>query len=101
MTGRKQIFKGKTFVFLNAKQHEKLNSVVFGGGDARSITEENEEEDSFYSAPGTCVVHVGITNSQILISDSQKKWIFSIMDMPEKQGLRLCVKQKLDWQLFL
>jgi nijmegen breakage syndrome protein 1 len=44
------------------------------------ITEENEEEDSFFSAPGTCVVDIGITNTQILIPDSQKKWIHSIMD---------------------
>ncbi|XP_023504433.1 nibrin isoform X5 [Equus caballus] len=86
---RKQIFKGKTFVFLNAKQHKKLSSaVVFGGGDARLITEKNEEEDSFFSAPGTCVVDVGITDSQNLIPDSQKKWIHSIMDMLQRQGLR-------------
>ncbi|XP_004639408.1 nibrin [Octodon degus] len=40
---RKQIFKGKTFVFLNAKQHKKLSSaVVFGGGEARLITEEKQ-----------------------------------------------------------
>lgn len=44
------------------------------------ITEENEEEDSFFSAPGISVVDVGITNSQTLIPDSQKKWIHSIMD---------------------
>ncbi|EPQ16486.1 Nibrin [Myotis brandtii] len=86
---RKQIFKGKTFVFLNAKQHKKLSSaVVFGGGDARLIAEENEEEESFFAAPGTCVVDVGMTNSQSLISDSQKKWIHSIMDMLQRQGLR-------------
>ncbi|XP_021111622.1 nibrin isoform X3 [Heterocephalus glaber] len=86
---RKQIFKGKTFVFLNAKQHKKLSSaVVFGGGEARLITEENEEEDSFFSAPGTCVVDIGITNTQILIPDSQKKWIHSIMDILQRQGLR-------------
>ncbi|XP_070248881.1 nibrin isoform X3 [Myotis yumanensis] len=86
---RKQIFKGKTFVFLNAKQHKKLSSaVVFGGGDARLIAEENEEEESFFSAPGTCVVDVGMTNSQPLISDSQKKWIHSITDMLQRQGLR-------------
>ncbi|XP_054451461.1 nibrin isoform X2 [Pteronotus mesoamericanus] len=85
---RKQIFKGKTFVFLNAKQHKKLSSaVVFGGGDAKLITEENEE-DSFFSAPGTCVVDIGMTNSQTLISNSQKKWIHSIMDMLQRQGLR-------------
>ncbi|XP_053520686.1 nibrin isoform X2 [Artibeus jamaicensis] len=85
---RKQIFKGKTFIFLNAKQHKKLSSaVVFGGGDAKLITEENEEE-CFFLAPGTCVVDVGITNSQTLISDSQKKWIHSIIDMLQSQGLR-------------
>ncbi|KAM6171735.1 nibrin [Erethizon dorsatum] len=86
---RKQIFKGKTFVFLNAKQHKKLSSaVVFGGGETRLITEENEEKDSFFSTPGTCVVDVGITNTQILIPDSQKKWIHSIMDILQRQGLR-------------
>ncbi|XP_026351565.2 nibrin isoform X2 [Ursus arctos] len=86
---RKQIFKGKTFVFLNAKQHKKLSSaIVFGGGDARLITEENEEDDSFFSAPGISVVDVGITNSQTLIPDSQKKWIHSIMDKLQRQGLR-------------
>ncbi|KAF6323522.1 nibrin [Rhinolophus ferrumequinum] len=86
---RKQIFKGKTFVFLNAKQHKKLSSaVVFGGGNTRLITEENEEENRFFSAPGTCVVDVGITSSQTFISDSQKKWIQSIMDMLQRQGLR-------------
>uniref|UniRef100_I3MPB1 Nibrin n=1 Tax=Ictidomys tridecemlineatus TaxID=43179 RepID=I3MPB1_ICTTR len=83
---RKQIFKGKTFIFLN---HKKLSSaVIFGGGEARLITEENEEEDSFFSAPGTCVVDIGITNTQILIPDSQKKWVHSIMDMLQRQGLR-------------
>uniref|UniRef100_A0A8C3X0J0 Nibrin n=1 Tax=Catagonus wagneri TaxID=51154 RepID=A0A8C3X0J0_9CETA len=86
---RRQIFKGKIFVFLNAKQHKKLSAaVVFGGGDARLITEENKEEDSFFSAPGTCVVDVGITDSQTLIPDSQKKWIHSIMDILQRGGLR-------------
>ncbi|XP_004416185.1 PREDICTED: nibrin [Odobenus rosmarus divergens] len=86
---RKQIFKGKTFVFLNARQHKKLSSaIVLGGGDARLITEENEEKDSFFSVPGICVVDVGITNSQTLIPDSQKKWIHSIMDKLQRQGLR-------------
>lgn len=86
---RRKIFKGKTFVFLNAKQHKKLSSaIVFGGGNARLIIEENEEDDSFFSTPGTCVVDVGITNSQILLPESQKKWIHSIMDMLQRQGLR-------------
>ncbi|XP_029332224.1 nibrin isoform X2 [Mus caroli] len=86
---RKQIFKGKTFVFLNAKQHKKLSSAVaFGGGEARLMAEEDEEEQSFFSAPGTCVVDVGITNTQLIIPDSQKKWIHLIMDILQRNGLR-------------
>ncbi|XP_005362392.1 nibrin isoform X1 [Microtus ochrogaster] len=86
---RKQIFKGKTFVFLNAKQHKKLSSaVVFGGGEAMLMAEENEEEESFFSAPGTCVVDIGITNTQIIIADSQKKWIHLVMDVLQRHGLR-------------
>ncbi|ERE83429.1 nibrin isoform X2 [Cricetulus griseus] len=86
---RKQIFKGKTFVFLNAKQHKKLSSaIVFGGGEARLMAEENEEDESFFSAPGTCVVDIGITNTQIIITDSQKTWIHLIMDMLQRHGLR-------------
>ncbi|MEJ1275279.1 nibrin [Cricetulus griseus] len=85
---RKQIFKGKTFVFLNAKQHKKLSSaIVFGGGEARLMAEENEEDESFFSAPGTCVVDIGITNTQIIITDSQKTWIHLIMDMLQSMSL--------------
>ncbi|XP_055993572.1 nibrin [Sorex fumeus] len=86
---RKHIFRGKTFVFLSAKQHKKLSSaVVFGGGKARLLTEENKEDDRFFSAPGTCVVDVGITNASTLIPDSQKTWILSIVDILQRQGLR-------------
>lgn len=86
---RKQIFKGKTFVFLNAKQHKKLGSaVVFGGGEARLMAEGGEEEQSFFSAPGTCVVDVGMTNTQLIITDSQRKWIHLIMDILQRHGLR-------------
>ena len=50
------------------------------------ITEE-KEDDSFLSAPNNCV-DVGITNAWTLISDSQRKWIHSIMDVLQRQGLR-------------
>ena len=48
------------------------------------ITEESKEDDSFFSAPGTCVVDAGLTDSQTLIPDSQKKWIHSIMDILQR-----------------
>lgn len=52
------------------------SSISSAGGDARLITEENEDNDSLFSAPEHFVVDVRITNS--LISYSQKKWIHSI-----------------------
>ena len=68
------------FPFFPHFQHKKLSAaVVFGGGDARLITEESKEDDSFFSAPGTCVVDAGLTDSQTLIPDSQKKWIHSAL----------------------
>ena len=58
------------------------------------ITEENKEEYSFFSAPGICVVDVGITNSQTLIPDSQKKWIHSIMDKLQRYRIILIILKK-------
>lgn len=54
------------------------------------IAEENEEGESFFSAPGTCVVDVVMTNSQPLISDSQRKWIHSVMDMLHRYFVIFC-----------
>ena len=48
------------------------------------MAEENEEEESFFSAPGTCVVDIGITNTQIIIADSQKKWVHLVMDVLQR-----------------
>lgn len=48
------------------------------------MAEGGEEEQSFFSAPGTCVVDVGITNTQLIITDSQRKWIHLIMDILQR-----------------
>ncbi|XP_039732984.1 nibrin isoform X2 [Pteropus medius] len=88
---RKQIFKGKTFVFLDARQHKKLSSaVVFGGGDARLVTEDSGEDDGFFSAPGTCVVDVGSAGpgSQTSASDAQRARAHAILGLLHRQGLR-------------
>ncbi|XP_075405622.1 nibrin isoform X2 [Tenrec ecaudatus] len=86
---RRQIFKGKTFVFLNAKQHRKLSPAVdFGGGNSRLITEENEEDEKFFLAPGTCVVDVGMTNTPTLLPDSQKNLVQSVLNMLTRKGHR-------------
>lgn len=53
------------------------------------MAEENEEEESFFSAPGTCVVDIGITNTQIIITDSQKKWVHVVMDVLQRYVITL------------
>ncbi|XP_027699314.1 nibrin isoform X2 [Vombatus ursinus] len=86
---RKQIFSGKTFIFLNAKQHKKLRpAILLGGGEAKLATEEDKEAVSSFLTPGTCIVDAGLTNSQVLEPDSVRKWIRSIMDMLQSQHLR-------------
>ncbi|XP_042725890.1 nibrin isoform X1 [Lagopus leucura] len=85
---RKKIFSGKTFVFLTAKQHKKLGpAVVLGGGEAKLMT-EGRKETSLLVSPEVCVVDVGMTNSQILGSESMRNWTDSILTVLESNNLR-------------
>ncbi|KAH0617581.1 hypothetical protein JD844_015990 [Phrynosoma platyrhinos] len=55
--GRKTIFKGKTFVFLSAKQHAKLSPAIqLGGGEAKLMTAE--EDAASLTTPDICVVEI-------------------------------------------
>lgn len=85
---RKKIFSGKTFVFLTAKQHKKLGpAVILGGGEAKLMTEERKET-SLLVSPEVCVVDVGVTNSQILGSESMRNRTDSILAVLESNNLR-------------
>ncbi|XP_072900563.1 nibrin [Hemitrygon akajei] len=84
---RKSIFSGKTFFFLNGKQHKKLNTAItFGGGDAR-ILESTGSNILQIEAAGSCVVDIGISDSQKM-SSSMEKWIESVMGTLQRNGLR-------------
>ncbi|XP_021242167.1 nibrin [Numida meleagris] len=85
---RKKIFSGKTFVFLTAKQHKKLGpAIILGGGEAKLMT-EGRKETSLLVSPEVCVVDVGMTNSQILGSESMRNWTDSILTVLESNNLR-------------
>ncbi|XP_053812738.1 nibrin isoform X1 [Vidua chalybeata] len=85
---RKKIFRGKTFVFLTAKQHKKLGpAVVLGGGEVKLMTEGRKEMPLLLS-PEVCVVDVGLANSQISGSDSMTNWTDSILTVLESKNLR-------------
>ncbi|XP_065608886.1 nibrin [Cyrtonyx montezumae] len=86
---RKKVFSGKTFVFLTAKQHKKLGpAVILGGGEAKLMTEGRKETSSLVS-PEVCVVDVGMTNSQVLGSESMRSWTDSILTVLESNNLRV------------
>ncbi|NXD82815.1 NBN protein, partial [Halcyon senegalensis] len=85
---RKKVFSGKTFVFLTAKQHKKLGpAVILGGGEAKLMT-EGSKETSLLVSPEVCVVDVGLTDSQILGSDSMRNWTDSILTVLQSKDLR-------------
>ncbi|XP_067887732.1 nibrin isoform X4 [Heterodontus francisci] len=105
---RKSIFRGKTFIFLNGKQapclfwmgtllacflarymnkHKRLNSALtLGGGDVK-LLENSGSNMSFLEAPGSCVIDVGVSDSQT-VSNSAEKWIESVMRTLQRKGLR-------------
>ncbi|XP_061458761.1 nibrin isoform X2 [Rhineura floridana] len=84
---RKTIFKGKTFVFLTAKQFAKLSlAIKLGGGEAKLMTEEAEV--TFFPASDVCVIEVGLTNSQASISDLEKKWMDTITAVLQRKKCR-------------
>ncbi|XP_050796820.1 nibrin isoform X1 [Gopherus flavomarginatus] len=85
---RKIIFRGKTFLFLSAKQHKKLSpAIILGGGEAKLLP-ERIKETSLLVAPEVCVIDAGLTNSQVPVSDSVRNWIDSIITMLQSKNLR-------------
>ncbi|XP_064010603.1 nibrin isoform X2 [Pogoniulus pusillus] len=85
---RRKIFSGKTFVFLTAKQYKKLGpAVVLGGGEAKLMTEGGKEM-SLLVSPEVCVVDVGMTNSQMPVSDSMRNWTDSVLTVLQSKDLR-------------
>ncbi|XP_075069866.1 nibrin isoform X2 [Mixophyes fleayi] len=89
---RKTIFKDKTFLFLTAKQHKKLSPAVqFGRGKAKLLTGEADNQ-SLLENPNTCVIDVGMTESQLSESQSIPTWISSALDILTSKGLR-CIPE--------
>ncbi|XP_072426376.1 nibrin isoform X4 [Chiloscyllium punctatum] len=82
---RKSIFRDKTFIFLNEKQHKRLNSAVILGGGEVKLVENSTSDISFLEAPGGCVIDVGMSDSQT----SGEKLIESVRRALHRKGLRV------------
>lgn len=84
---RKSIFRGKTFFFLNAKQYKRLSTAItFGGGEAKVLGSSGSNISSI-EATGSCIVEVGVSDSQNL-SNATEKWIESVMRTLQRKELR-------------
>lgn len=92
---RKELFAGKTFVFLNAKQLKRLSAAVtFGGGSCRLLEEGSLPQDVLES-PQTCVVDAVTGSSQPVLSSTAVEWVKSVKSIVEKKGLRVITESEI------
>ncbi|XP_028832511.1 nibrin isoform X2 [Denticeps clupeoides] len=81
---RRQLFNGKTFIFLNSKQMKRLSQAVSCGGGKTQLLEEGSVPPSL-AMSGSCMVKTE-ANSQISIS--ARKWIDAVSQLLQREGLR-------------
>lgn len=92
---RRELFVGKTFIFLNAKQLKRLSAAVsFGGGRCRLLEEGSLPRDVLESAQ-TCVVDAATGSSQPVLSSSAVEWVKSVKSIVEKKGLRVITESEI------
>uniref|UniRef100_A0A1A8APW8 Nibrin n=1 Tax=Nothobranchius furzeri TaxID=105023 RepID=A0A1A8APW8_NOTFU len=93
--GRQQLFSGKTFLFLTAKQLKRLSAAVsFGGGRSRLLDEGSLPHDLLES-PHSCVVDVAPGSSQTLLPPSSAAWACSMRSILRRKGLRVITESEI------
>lgn len=92
---RKELFRGKTFIFLSAKQLKRLSAAVgFGGGRCNLLKEGSLPRDLLESAQ-SCVVDITTGSSQTLLSPSATEWVNSVKNIVERKGLRVITESEI------
>ncbi|KAG7470009.1 hypothetical protein MATL_G00134790 [Megalops atlanticus] len=92
---RKSLFRGKTFIFLSAKQQKRLSSAVAFGGGQSQLLEEGSLPVSVLESTGSCVVDVATSNSQALLPVATKKWSDSVARILQRKGLRFIAESEI------
>nr|XP_040022443.1 nibrin [Gasterosteus aculeatus aculeatus] len=91
---RRQLFSGKTFIFLNAKQLRRLSTAVsFGRGESRLLEEGSLPRDLLES-PHSCVIDVMTASSQTL-PFSTTEWVNSVKNIVQRKGLRVITESEI------
>uniref|UniRef100_A0A8C8F4A9 Nibrin n=1 Tax=Oncorhynchus tshawytscha TaxID=74940 RepID=A0A8C8F4A9_ONCTS len=92
---RKELFTGKTFLFLNAKQQKRLSLAVSCGGGRSQLLEEGSVPVSLLESPLSCVIGMATGNSQALLPHSTKKWADSVGRILQRKGLRFITESEI------
>lgn len=92
---RKQLFRGKNFVFLGAKQMKRLSAAVGFGGGKTQLLEEGRLPLDLLQSPQSCVVDVLTGNSQSLLSSSAVEWANSVKNIVQRNGLRVITESEI------
>lgn len=92
---RKNLFKGKTFLFLNSKQMKRLSQAVTCGGGVCQLLDEGSLPVSLLEASSTCVVDMISGNSQAVIPPNSKKWVDSVAQILHRNGLRFITESEI------
>uniref|UniRef100_A0A674BDI5 Nibrin n=1 Tax=Salmo trutta TaxID=8032 RepID=A0A674BDI5_SALTR len=92
---RKELFTGKTFLFLNAKQQKRLSLAVSCGGGRSQLLEEGSVPVSLLESPLSCVIGMTTGNSQALLPPSTKKWADSVGRILQRKGLRFITESEI------
>ncbi|XP_054477410.1 nibrin [Anoplopoma fimbria] len=92
---RKQLFSGKTFIFLNAKQLKRLSTAVNFGGGKSQLLEEGSLPRDLLESPRSCVVNVMTGSSQALLPPSTTEWGNSVKNIVQRKGLRVITESEI------
>lgn len=92
---RKQLFSGRTFIFLSAKQLKRLRAAVSFGGGRSQLLEEGSLPRDLLESPLSCVVDFTTGASQTLLSPSATEWANSVKSIVERKGLRVITESEI------
>ncbi|XP_033496569.2 nibrin isoform X1 [Epinephelus lanceolatus] len=92
---RKQLFTGKTFIFLSAKQLKRLSAAVGFGGGRSQLLQEGSLPRGLLESAQSCVVDVMTGSTQTLLSSSTTEWANSVNNIVQRKGLRVITESEI------
>lgn len=92
---RRQLFAGKTFLFLSAKQLKRLSAAVSFGGGRSQLLEEGSLPRGLLQSPQSCVVDIATGNSQAQLPSSTTEWANSVKKILQEKGLRFIIESEI------